>query len=364
MKVIKIIPSLGFGGIETVFEITARYYQGSKDDLVFLAMGGGGTAAKVITEAGFRVVLWNMPTRIPNWKLIPKLVKFIKQEKPDVVHTTGAEANFHGLIAARICGVPVRVGEEIGMPVHSRMARIAFRMVYGVSSSVIAVAGQVADFLRDTKEAPEHKIAMIYNPVDFRIFGVNKNDPEQGRFRMVSICRHTPPKNLDVMIRAAAALRKRAPDLNMELWVVGDGPSRPGLEELAASLDLGDSVKFWGFQEQRVEFLKKATLFVLPSYSEGHPISVLEAMMMETPCIVTNGGGVPEIIEEGKTGWMMDPHDLEGFTDKLEHIARLPDAERREVGRLAGVNIRAHFPPDLYMERIWALYRRIHPQAV
>lgn len=354
MKVVKIIGSLDFGGIEKVFEITARYYKGDKKDIVFLCLGHGGKTERVIRDMGYRVVVWNTPSRIPQIGLIPRLVRFIRRERPDVVHTTGAEANFHGIIAAYLGNVRVRVAEEIGMPDHSRVARLVFRGVYRMASRVIAVARLVEDFLVRSGESDKNRVEVIYNPVHLPVADPSgqKRTPEV--FRMVSVCRLDPIKNLDLLIRSVSKVTVTA-----ELWIVGEGQERARLEGLTRELGLEGRVTFWGFQPDPSGFLEGASVFVLPSFSEGISLAAAEAMLMGTPCAVTRVGGGPEFITNGENGWLLDPLDIDGFAHLVQQIANLPADELRAIGQRGRDTAIDKFEPRKYMQLVWNLYQSI-----
>jgi glycosyltransferase involved in cell wall biosynthesis len=353
MKIVKVIGSLDFGGIEKVFEITARYYRGAKTDIVFLCLGHGGAAEKAIRALGYRVIVWDAPFRIPRLALIFRLRAFFRSEKPEVVHTTGAEANFHGMIAARLSRVPIRIAEEIGMPAHSSTARRIFKMVYRQAGAVIAVAGLVKDYLVDSGEVDAARVSVIYNPVDVAAFTAAHPLGDDG-FRVVSVCRLDPIKNLGLLIRGIAAACNSGK--RVELWLIGDGPSRKELEALVAELGLQDKVVFWGFQAAPAPFLAQASLFVLPSLSEGIPLSVAEAMLTGTPCLMTRVGGGPEFIREGENGWLLDPLDQAGFNQLLEHIIHLPAETRHEVGQRGLQTAMERFQPEHYLKNVWQLY--------
>jgi glycosyltransferase involved in cell wall biosynthesis len=358
MKVIKVIGTLDFGGIEKVFEITAAYYQGEKADLVFLCLGKGGAAAKKILEMGYRVIVWESDARIPDVGVIGKLVAFFRAEKPDVVHTTGAEANFHGILAAWLLSVPVRIAEEIGMPSHSKTANLVFKWIYRLSTSVIAVADVVKAYLIRTKEAVENQVVVIYNPVDTRVYDGTVKSITPGLFRIVSVCRLDPIKNLEILIRGIGAMKHKFSDRNIQLSLVGDGPSRIKLETLVKELNLGREVIFQGFQANPVRFLADASLFVLPSFSEGIPLSVAEAMLTNTPCAVTNVGGASEYIRHGENGWLLDPNDQGAFDNLLEIIVSLPESQRTVIGRNGRTTAIRLFSPEHYIRKVWDLYQR------
>lgn len=359
MKVVRVINSLGFGGVEKVFEIVAKYYAGDKADVLFLVLGKGGAVEKSIREMGYTVTVLDANTRIPGVRLIVRLwVLFIKW-KPEVVHTAGAEANFHGIIAAFLAGVPVRVAEEVGMPAHSARAKFFFRVVYKLASRVIAVAHLVERYLLDTGEVSASRLAVIYNPVDVHSFlGVQK-DWNGDLFRVVAVCRLDPIKNLDLLITAFSEVRKTEKHRRMELWIIGEGPERKRLEDLAGKLGLGDGVVFWGYQDQPAPFYKGVSLFVLPSFSEGLPVSLAEAMLTGTPCAVTKIGGATELIEDGTNGWLIDPYDQEAFTGLLGRIMEMPEEDRKRIAVKGRETIAGKCMPEQYINSVWQLYNHL-----
>lgn len=359
MKVIKMINSLDFGGIEKVFEIAARYYEGDKAQVLFVALGRGGAVEKAIRGMGYRVVVLDYNTRIPNFRLIVRLVRLLREERPGVVHTTGAEANFHGILAAYLARIPVRIAEEIGMPAHGRKAKQIFKWVYSRASGVIAVAHLVEHFLLETGEVPREKLSVIYNPVDILAFSGVSKDAHNDVFRILAVCRLDPIKNLDLLINTFALLRKERKDVPLELWIIGEGPERGRLEALAEALDLGNGVTFWGYQASPADFYKSVSLFVLPSFSEGLPVSLAEAMLTGTPCVATKIGGAPEFVQDGVNGWLIDPYDAGAFTQRLREILDLSPEQKGLIAENGRQTARQLFTPDQYMSRLYTLYRDV-----
>ncbi|MGC3947718.1 MAG: glycosyltransferase [Chryseolinea sp.] len=357
MKIAKIINTLDFGGIERVFEIYASYYKGAKQNIVFVALGGGGAAEKFIREQGYRVIILDDSTKIPNIGLIFRLTRLIRKERPDVVHTCGAEANFHGLLAARVCGVKVRIGEEIGIPSHSSVAKTIFRFVFGGASSIIAVAKSVKEYLVVNKEVDASNVEVIYNPVDVDKFSLNKRNPQNEPFLIVTVCRLHAIKNLKALIRAFAKVQNKS--RHFELWIVGDGPERADLVHLTTTLDVAASVTFWGYQNDPSAFLSKANLFVLPSFSEGHPVSVIEAMVAELPVAATKVGGASEIIEHSVTGWLIDPNDDDSIVAAIEDVAALSQERLNSITSRARRQAMESFSPDSYLSKLDQLYDRV-----
>jgi glycosyltransferase involved in cell wall biosynthesis len=305
---------------------------------------------------GYRVIVLDYTTRIPNFRLVARLLRLLREEKPGVVHTTGAEANFHGILAAYLANVPVRVAEEIGMPAHGRKAKQIFKWVYSRASGVIAVAHLVERFLLETGEVPREKLSVIYNPVDIRSFSGVSKELHHDVFRILAVCRLDPIKNLDLLINAFAVVSKDRKELPMELWIIGDGPERGRLEELADALDLGSGVTFWGYQASPAGFYKSVSLFVLPSFSEGLPVSLAEAMLTGTPCVATKIGGAPEFVQDGVNGWLIDPYDAGAFTQRLREILDLSPEQKSLIAEKGRDTAGRLFTPDQYMSRLYKLY--------
>jgi len=163
--VIHLITTLDFGGVEKHMEVIASSLDKSSFEHIFVAIGAGGATEERLKALGARVYCLNLPTRIPSISSISALFSFFREHKPWVVHAHGAEANFHGLIAAWLARVPVRIGEEIGIPSHGLKAKFIFRHVYGISHRVVGISRSVTNWLVDSGEVPSSKATLIYNPV-------------------------------------------------------------------------------------------------------------------------------------------------------------------------------------------------------
>lgn len=355
MKVVRVINSLGYGGIERVYEIVAKYYVGPKSDLIFVALGDGGPTATIISNLGYEVIVLGMQSRIPNFQLVIRLTRLLGKLKPDVVHSCGAEGNFHGQIAAWLARVPVRIAEEIGMPSQGKLARRIFGMVYRFSSAVIAVAATVAAFLEQSNGVDKKKLTIIYNPVDSERFtGIIRQETKQ--FVFLSVCRLHPIKNLRSLLRAFASLSNRG---NLALWIVGDGEERGPLEALALELGITSQISFMGYHSDPSPYFAKASAFVLPSFSEGHPVSMIEAMTARIPVVVTRVGGASELVIDGDNGFLLDPNDLQNITAKLSAVSSMPEEARRAMAAKAAEMVSQRFTPSSYFESINSLYSRL-----
>jgi glycosyltransferase involved in cell wall biosynthesis len=163
-------------------------------------------------------------------------------------------------------------------------------------------------------------------------------------------------KGVPDLLRAFAAL----PDEAAVVCIVGDGPRRPELENLAGSLGIQDRVLFLGYlpEEQAWEVIQASDIIVNPSYTEGLPTSVLEAALMGKAVVATDVGGTPEIVTDGSGGLLFEAHDIGGLRQRLERL--LGDREERErLGRGARAEASGRFDWHVSAIRFVELARQL-----
>ncbi|MGB2060621.1 MAG: glycosyltransferase [Alcanivorax sp.] len=354
MKVIHVFSSLGYGGVETHAVTIAKHSVGDDQKPIFCALNQGGAAADKIVQHGCKVKILGYRTKIPNLSLLIKLIVFFREESPDVVHAHGGEANFHGLLAAFIARVPVRVGEEIGIPTHSKFARMVFKSVYSVSSQVVAISDSVKDWLIDSGEVGKGKVTRIYNPVD-KVppdLILAPPDPDE-KFRLTFVGRLEPVKNPLSLIAAVPLLLEKG--VPVELWLVGDGSLMEECLSLCSLLKVEDSVKLKGYSDDPFSLIVQSNLYVQPSITEGFGIALVEAMICKTPVLATSVGGAPEIINHGSNGWLTEHTDAESLASSIYDIWCVSD-QLRDYGLVAYDSVKGRFDPLNYMAELKSLY--------
>jgi glycosyltransferase involved in cell wall biosynthesis len=171
--------------------------------------------------------------------------------------------------------------------------------------------------------------------------------------RLIFVGRLAAVKGLRLLIEAFAQARQTRPDLHLTL--VGDGADRAMLERLAAPLR--DAVHFAGYlsQDAVAGALSEADAFVLPSFAEGLPVVLMEALATERPVIATQVAGVSELVEDGVTGFIVPPGDTEALADRIGRLADDPDLRTR-MGRAGRRKVRADFDARQEAGRIGALF--------
>ena len=357
MRVLRIIPELDFGGLEQRVRLTMLAFRSIPDvELKVVVLGRGGRVSEKLRKEGFNPLILNQNIKVPKVLLIYRLQRIIKAFRPNVVHCSAAEANFHGLIAAWMSNVPLRIGEEIGFPRHGFLWKYVFKTVYSLSHRVIAVSNSVSRKLLDLGEVGEEKVRVIFNPVEIsqpnKEFRPNRNSDG---FVFVTTCRLDPIKNIKMLIGVFAELIKHYPNKCLFLHIVGDGPEKNELKTISNALGVEDAVQFKGYQEQVLPYLINSDAFVLPSFSEGFSISMVEAMLFGLPCIVTKNGGPSEIIKDNETGFLIDPSNENELFKAMENVIIMGDQERRIIGKRAKEDAE-RFSVDNYVCELLKLY--------
>jgi glycosyltransferase involved in cell wall biosynthesis len=358
--VIHVLTSLDFGGVERHMEVIAGVLGHAHMRHMFVAIGRGGAGEVKLRTLGANALCLGKRTNIPSFSALRALFTLFLRERPVVVHAHGAEANFHGLLAAWLARVPVRIGEEIGIPSHSPKAKRIFRLVYGAAHRVIGVSRVVTEWLVENREVPVGKALRVDNPVRLppvRLDGGPKSD----FFRIIFVGRLEPVKNPSGLL--AGFSRLLAQGISAELWFVGDGSERSALEQSVAELALGEKVRFFGFQKNPENFIHQCHIVAQPSLSEGFSLGLVEAMACGVPVVSTAVGSAPEIVQEGETGWLLSRPDPELIAAALKDAWQLGAETLQEMGLRARASVEGRFEPAHYLDRIEALYRELAAES-
>jgi N-acetyl-alpha-D-glucosaminyl L-malate synthase BshA len=173
---------------------------------------------------------------------------------------------------------------------------------------------------------------------------------------VVHISNFRPVKQVGHVLDVFGRIRQR---VRARLVLIGDGPDRASLEHRAAAEGYGDSVEFVGEQLDLVSWLSAADLFLLPSAQESFGMAALEAMACEVPVVASSVGGLPEIIEDGRTGFLCPPGDVDAMASRSVQVLTDP-ALRRAIGQAACARVRT----DFCSGRIVPLYEAYYEEVL
>jgi glycosyltransferase involved in cell wall biosynthesis len=356
MKIARVVPFLDFGGIEKVVQIAALEFSRKKYlEHIVVVLGSKGRIAAQLKSHGIEVICISQNPRIPNFILILKLYKLFRKGNFDVVHTSGAEANFHGIIAATLASVKTRIIEEIGFPNHHLAWKIVFRFIYSLATKAIVISEAVNKMLIEIGELRDGKAKVIYNPAQIPI-NLSIKKKRKSYLTFVMVCRLTAIKNIPSALEAFAGLKSSY--LNRyKLMLIGDGEDMEFLKNKVIEMGLENIVAFFGYRAVVSDYLKKADVFLIPSFSEGSSVALTEAMLHGLPSIVTSVGGASEIIGSSKSAVLVDPNSITEIRNALKYFLDLPEAELEIMGSRAKQFASLHFSPQKYAKELLTLYR-------
>jgi glycosyltransferase involved in cell wall biosynthesis len=155
------------------------------------------------------------------------------------------------------------------------------------------------------------------------------------------------------IVRAA-----RSHGVDAVLCMVGDGPDRTRLEQLAHELGIARACYFVGYQEDVAGYYRLFDAFVLPSVNEGTPVSAIEALASGTPVVANRVGGVPDVVRDGVDGFLVDPGDVTGAGAKLAVLAG-DDALRRKMGEAGRERVLERYAVSRLVDDVDRLYRAL-----
>jgi glycosyltransferase involved in cell wall biosynthesis len=353
VKIVRLTTFLDFGGIEKrLINISTHH---DKNEWLFCALNHGGNAEVAIKNNGKRVVCFNYSYKIPSFITLYKLILFFRKEKPEVVHTSGAEANFHGILAAKLARVPLIVGEEVGIPNQSKIVKIIFALIYYFADFIVGNSNQVINYLITENKVSKYKVKKIPNPVIFPVLHhVNKSDDNQ--FHIISVSRLEKIKNIESMLRVVCMLKEL--DINIFFSIVGEGKDANKLKKLAIELKIDNHVKFHGFQDDPYPFLLSADLYVLTSFTEGFSNSLAEAMYCGIPSLTTRVGSAEEMIIDNENGWIVNVNDDKDLCAKILHIIKMGNVKRTAIAERGKATIIKNYSLQNHINLLMKLYNK------
>ena len=320
-----------------------------------------GPFGKILSEKGYRI---HSMSRKPGFdiKLIFAIRKYIIQNKIDVLHCHQYTPWVYGVLASILTGTKVIFTEHGRFyPDRSSWKRKYINpLLVRLTDHITAISKATKQALVDYEFIPAKRIEVIYNGIAELGSSATAADKlrqslsiPDDHLILGTISRLDPIKNHRLLISAFAKVLKKHPEL--KLLIVGDGELRPDLEKQVQLLGISDDVIFTGFQANPVEYLQLMDIFLLPSLSEGTAMTLLEAMSLSKPCIVTNVGGNPEIIEDNVNGLVTPSDDEKMLITAIETLV-----EDQELRKKLGDTGRRKFEEKLTVQCMLNSYQEIY----
>ncbi|HEX9960008.1 MAG TPA: glycosyltransferase family 4 protein [Pyrinomonadaceae bacterium] len=240
-------------------------------------------------------------------------------------------------------------------PFQSRIGQKIIRSALSLSDKLIAVSNESARQLRDLTGSAN--ISVITNAIDTSIFNnpdsSSKNMERERTTRLLFVGAVGKLKGERDLIKALAILRERKPDINIKVSLLGYGAEN--LKDYCEESGISELVEHLGAVSlsERIGFYQKADIFVLPTYAEAMPMSVIEAMAAGLAVIATNVGGIPELIEDGADGILFSPGDAKALADIISLLLENKNI-RLSLGEKARQKAREQMDFKTYAEKLGA----------
>ena len=288
---------------------------------------------------------------------IARLASLTRGVPYDILHGHGYKADVLALLASKLTGVPV-VSTPHGWSQASDRRLALYEWVGRLGLRFVEYVCPLSPALRDDlkrRGVPDRKLRLILNGVDLaEVDGVAL---AAGRCHGETIVGYVgqliPRKNVECLVRAVARLAAGRDDLR--LTIVGDGPLSGALQDLAARSGLSGRVRFTGYRVDRIAILKGFDVLVLPSWEEGIPRCVMEAMAAGVPVIASDIPGNRTLVTHGETGLLFPPGDPERLAAAMVTMIERSDA-RAEMTRRARAVVERQFSAGRMAEEYSRLY--------
>ncbi|MFQ6102747.1 MAG: glycosyltransferase [Candidatus Glassbacteria bacterium] len=326
----------------------------------------GGTYAEELREEGIEVFTVGQK-EIGKWKSLRKLVAFLRRERVVIVHTHMFMSNTWGRMAALLAGVPIIVATEhlVREFVNPVKHFIPDLLLSWGTDRITTVSERVRQTYVRGSGIRGAKIETIYNGIDLEKFNIragvealrNELCLDGNRPVIGVVARFVEQKGHIYLLEAAREVVKKFP--NARFLLLGDGPLKNKLIQLAEGFGILDNIIFAGIRHDMPEIYPLMDISVLASLAEGFSITVLESMASGVPVVVTDVGGNGEIVIEGVNGYLVPPKAPAELAEKMILLLKDPE-KRRRMGRAARQRVvDGGFTVVKFVENIEALYGRL-----
>ena len=251
-----------------------------------------------------------------------KQLRFLKKEKPDVVHAQTGSI-LHMMLSCKLCNVPLRLytvhNEAYLLYGNSKFKKAVYKMgFFFFKFKPIAICPMVKQTLIEDMGISENRIVVVNNGVDTKRFVPAKTNRDDGVTRIISVGTLYWIKNQLMMIRVISELHNLG--YKVELTLLGDGEDRKKIQNMIKENKAESYVFMLGSKKNVEEYLKQSDIYVSASKTEGLSLSILEAMACGLPIVASDAGGTKDIVKDGVNGFLFRVDDEDGMKEALQKL--------------------------------------------
>lgn len=373
IKVLQVIGGSEFGG--AVWIILGYIQMLQEHGFEVLVNTSTQAVADVFRNAGCEIIPIHQMRRQINPVLdavsIRKLARICRDRDIEIVHTHTSKGGFLGRAAARIAGVPIVIHTAHGFAFHENSSGAAIRTYAGIERMAAHWCDRittVSDFHRDwalrLKIAPADKIVTVHNGIAPERLELTRDRSDarkelgcdENNILLGVVGRLAAQKGLESMLEVMPKIISERPETR--LVIVGEGPVEGKLKNQCKRLGLCNYVVFTGFRSDIGDMLNACDIVLSPSLREGLSVSIMEAMAMGKPLVVTDISSNRELIEDGVSGLVVAPDSPEAIAAAIEIF--IADSELSiSMGNSAKKRFEANFTETIMKKKLWDLYENL-----
>jgi len=367
MRIVQFVNNLDLGGLERLVVDLARCQLAEGHQPIIYCLAHPGRLAAEAAGMGIGVRSFEKSAG-PQLGTVWQIVKELRRDRPDVLHTHNHLVHHYGVVAGHLAGVPVIVntrhraeyrivnepgGSQVTIESPDKKSDWIFRATLPWVNSVVLISEATRKFFIEHRGVSEAKTCVILNGAHLERFLNTPAHPGSAlpRIRFGIAARMVPEKDHFTLLRAFRIVVAELP--GAELHIAGDGPLRDRIVERTKELNLSDRVTFLGALPHTAQFLSQLDVFVLSSLNEGLPLALLEAMAAGLPVVATRAGGVEEAAQDGRNAYLVAPGDHDELAHAMIRMANATDLE--QMGVLSREIVQERFS----IEGTWQQYHKL-----
>ncbi|MCX6780788.1 MAG: glycosyltransferase [Candidatus Magasanikbacteria bacterium] len=355
IKVVHIIPTLDLGGAERILVDLVRYGNRDAFDFAVVTIVGGGPLESELRAAGIPYYSLGKTTLLGLGMLV-ELTHLLNRLEPDIVHTHLFGAHLWGQVASMLNRVPIMVASEQNTDVDlGELKTRVKQMLSYTADTVIAASDAIRTFLINQGHISENKIVVIRNAIETHRY-LNLPAPKfEGSLKLLVIGRLWPQKGHDILIEALSGMHT----IPWQLTIIGTGNLLDSLVDRVTLLHLNDRVQFIGAQLDVAEAIAEHDVVVMPSRWEGIGLVVMEGMAAGRCVIASNVGGIPELIDHGKTGLLVQPENPAALAEAIKWVW-----EHQDIAQQIGAQAREYARTHCDIKEMVTQYERVYAHLI
>ena len=353
IRILHLSPNINFGGAELLIYNLSKHINHEEFEPIVASWHGGRLAFR-LRDQGIQTIHIPATPRITRLKSI---IKILRDQKVDILHTHLFIGGLYGRLAAATENPVGVIRTHHGLTFQSKKYRrvICEKLLKPQTDYVVAVSDAVKNHVTKTLHWHPDSVTVIPNGIEMKRFIVHREKIKDVPV-IVSTGRLSCEKGYPVLIQALKILSNQG--IQFKCIIAGDGPELNSLKQLVSKLELQDTVNFYGYVENVAPILKAGDIFVLPSFQEGLPLSLLEAMAASLPVVATAVGGMPEMLTPD-IGWIVAPGNPDAFAKIIFTVLNDPVAALKKAKR-GQSKVMREYTIENTVSGYESLYRKIH----